>query len=726
LTESGDPTAAGISWSSTRLNLARSLSLVTPPEATVIFEKEIYSCSSKISILLSDGNWYDPNEPTVTIKSTGGDTEKLELVQAEANFNFFCGQIFTGLAPGDPNDGILQVSDGETVTVEYFDPNDGTGQAILAEDSAVIDGAAPALLSLQLMPIGQSPWISFETDEPTQALVRAGKTCPEPNELVRYRMTENVSHKVDLTGVDPNSHYFFVIEVADGAGNVTRADNGGLCFGFMTNGPGTFRVPGDYTTIQEAIISNWDGGEVLVADGVYTGGGNRDIDFRGREITVRSEGGPTECIIDCAGSEADSHRGFIFSRGEGSGAVLEGFTIKNGYLLNRNGGGITIVRSGPTIKNCILLNNTSHFEDETGEFSAGYGGGIFTYYGNPQLINCSFIGNSANDFNPVIIEGMTGGLGGGLYNYYSAVTLENCEFRSNQAWSSNPEPHSTGGGMRNYYGECGLSNCSFWGNSAQEQGGGMGNYNCQVRALNSLFSGNTVEDTGGGMNNDGSGGFLELINCTIADNIAGQAGGGAANYVFANYFLATNCIFWGNSDGSGGVLSGQFTQNILGELSVNYCCVQDEDPNDGVVFGGENNIDDDPLFVDATGGDYHLQSQAGRWDPNMARWVFDPNTSKAVDAGDPDSDWSGELWPDGGRINMGVYGGKAEASMSLATVGNVADLNHDGKVNLADWVLFNGHWLRAEVLQAADLDRDGVVDLRDFWLFQGEWLWKNF
>ena len=74
---------------------------------------------------------------------------------------------------------------------------------------------------------------------------------------------------------------------------------------------------------------------------------------------------------------------------------------------------------------------------------------------------------------------------------------------------------------------------------------------------------------------------------------------------------------------------------------------------------------------------------------------------------------------------MGVYGGTAQASMSLATVGNVADLNHDGTVNWEDWALFSDRWLRAEVLSAADLDRDGVVDLRDLWRFQREWLWHK-
>ena len=38
-----------------------------------------------------------------------------------------------------------------------------------------------------------------------------------------------------------------------------------------------------------------------------------------------------------------------------------------------------------------------------------------------------------------------------------------------------------------------------------------------------------------------------------------------------------------------------------------------------------NRITGDPLFADATSGDYHLQSTAGRW--NGSAWVTDAVTS---------------------------------------------------------------------------------------------------
>jgi hypothetical protein len=46
-------------------------------------------------------------------------------------------------------------------------------------------------------------------------------------------------------------------------------------------------------------------------------------------------------------------------------------------------------------------------------------------------------------------------------------------------------------------------------------------------------------------------------------------------------------------------------------------------------------INAEPYFSDVANGDYHLKSQAGRWDPNSGSWVKDANTSPCIDAGNP-------------------------------------------------------------------------------------------
>jgi len=104
---------------------------------------------------------------------------------------------------------------------------------------------------------------------------------------------------------------------------------------------------------------------------------------------------------------------------------------------------------------------------------------------------------------------------------------------------------------------------------------------------------------------------------------------------------------------------------------------------------GVGNIDEDPLFASPgywadvnnpniviepddqnavwVDGDYHLKSQYGRWDPNNGNWVMDDVTSPCIDAGDPNSAIGDEPEPNGGRINMGVYGGTQQASKSDQT-----------------------------------------------------------
>jgi parallel beta-helix repeat protein len=105
-------------------------------------------------------------------------------------------------------------------------------------------------------------------------------------------------------------------------------------------------------------------------------------------------------------------------------------------------------------------------------------------------------------------------------------------------------------------------------------------------------------------------------------------------------------------------------------VTIEYCDI--EGGRDSVSISGrfstltwgKGNIDADPRFVDSASGDFHLKSEAGRWDPNSESWLKDDITSPCIDAGDPNSDWTSEIWPHGERINMGAYGGTQEAGMS--------------------------------------------------------------
>lgn len=124
----------------------------------------------------------------------------------------------------------------------------------------------------------------------------------------------------------------------------------------------TIYVPSQYSTIQAGISASVNGDTVLVADGTYTGDGNKNLDFGGRAIVLISENGPDNCVIDCQ----NCGRGFIFHCGETAASVLSGFQvicgIDSGTTVSFSfGGGIKIINSSPTIENCIIANNRALF-----------------------------------------------------------------------------------------------------------------------------------------------------------------------------------------------------------------------------------------------------------------------------------------------------------------------------------------------------------------------------
>ncbi|MEW6681223.1 MAG: hypothetical protein AB1297_09460 [bacterium] len=94
-----------------------------------------------------------------------------------------------------------------------------------------------------------------------------------------------------------------------------------------------------------------------MADGLWTGSGNKNLSWSGKHITVRSENGPENCIIDCQ----NSGRGFYFNN-SGSGDVVLGFTIRNGYVTgswpSNCGAGIDCwSNSSPSITNNTISGN---------------------------------------------------------------------------------------------------------------------------------------------------------------------------------------------------------------------------------------------------------------------------------------------------------------------------------------------------------------------------------
>ena len=307
------------------------------------------------------------------------------------------------------------------------------------------------------------------------------------------------------------------------------------------SGNGTSAHP--FCTIQKAINTTHNPGTVMVLPGIYTGPGNRDLDFMGKNITVRSSSGPEHCIIDCGGTEQDHHRGFYIHNGEIAQAIIEGFTITGGYA-NTGAGILCAGNSAPTIRNCIITGNTSQYSGAgircnfsspdvsyctiTKNTALMTGGGIFCYNGSqPKFANCSITDNSANGCgggvyaytdsivemtNCVIANNNSNSCGGGVYcAEQSQMTLTNCTIVSNAA--------NIGGAIRCYDADVKVTSCIIWQNISRESSSPVDNFGseplfrcCDIESCQG--SGplwNSVIGTDGGGNLDMLPQFVELI-----------------------------------------------------------------------------------------------------------------------------------------------------------------------------------------------------------------------
>jgi len=368
----------------------------------------------------------------------------------------------------------------------------------------------------------------------------------------------------------------------------------------------------------------------------------------------------------------------VINNGEMAGCTIAGLTIS----APRYSTGILCNGTSPTIRNCVIT-ACRNYEWEQG-------GGLTLQNASPTIAHCSIVGN------------VTGQLGAAIY----------CQ-------SSSPL----------------IVNSLLCGNVAQNGYGGSGN---------AIYSRQSQ---------------LTIRNCTIAHNekfepVAQpqppmgqrQLGPRTGSAIFCENgtLNITNSVLWN--------YTGTQIENINSSVTITYTAVDATQQDIRAVWYGTGNIFCDPCFAEPgywteypsysraewIPGDYHLRSEGWRWTQDVTqgyRWVWDAETSRCIDAGNPGTPLSHELltvpadptnrWGKNTRVNVGAYGGTPEASMPPPTWALRADLTNDGTVDSRDLNL----WVQNSALTGgelpADLDRDGDVDLLDFTLLASDWHLKT-
>jgi len=469
---------------------------------------------------------------------------------------------------------------------------------------------------------------------------------------------------------------------------------------------------GIYKPDQGAGIRPWDrNASFQLIDGVilrggFAGVGSADPDARNVEIYETILSG------DLAGNDIDVIRPSDLSdeatRSDNSPTIvsindseatieLDGLTVTSGST------GIRKLAAGSlSVSNCTFRSNSSV--------------AIFNGRGELTMTDCIFQSNEGHAVSHwgdnltarhCLFEGNWGTTGAGLncIALYSEVMLRDCIFTGNVAvWDA---------ALNCSAGRLELDSCKFTGNVAQHTCLGA-TVQGDFVAEKCIFTGNI----GGAIDHDSGrlifsncliagnrgqaikthGRYVKIQNCTFSDNHTDIDGSALDSWNAAN---VSNSIFWGNSSPVIKLWPPAALMMDFCEIEGGWPGVGNINVDPGFVAPGHWDLNgtpadpDDDFWVD---GDYHLLSQAGRWDPVSESWVRDDVTSPCIDACDPNSPIGTEPFPNGGRSNMGAYGASETASKTYfgsppCAVILAGDINGDCVVNLDDLAILMSHWM---------------------------------
>lgn len=434
--------------------------------------------------------------------------------------------------------------------------------------------------------------------------------------------------------------------------------------------------PGIQWAIDHPQVQSGD--TIFVRPGLY----RENVNLSGKSLGLVARQGPTSTIIDGGGAGSVLQ----LTSGETSATRIVGFTLTNGSGTlapgtTRRGGGVLCIQSSATFRDCTIRDNYVGFGEGHGVYAEDarltfaeceienngdplglglgeFGGGIFARDSFLKLYASRVSGNLA-------------GQGGGVEAHRSRVILKGVTLSANEA----REEHGGGGGL--LLGQCDttversdivLNDSSF----DLRDGGGVRIDGGTARFEFCHFRRNRADEGGAVYVSDGR---VEVLRCTLEDNVAQDLGGyadtrgdGGALYVAGGAVRAADSTFVGNSaQGTFGVANGRGGA-VYGPAELEHCTIHSNTALEigGGVFGGRlthsivwRNLPD-PVDGSTTARYSNVQGGhpgAGNMDANPRFWDAVHRDlhllpySPCIDAGDP----AAPLDADGSAPDLGAF-----------------------------------------------------------------------
>lgn len=386
------------------------------------------------------------------------------------------------------------------------------------------------------------------------------------------------------------------------------------------------------------------------------GGAALLYDIRGDRIFLNG--------VTVSGCETTHYRGggIAFVSTSVDSIVLTNLTLNNNESFQ--GGGALYINpdnynTDVRIDNFYLANNITGAVAGPERLNSNrykYGSGAIKIYnaGNVHISGGEVVANSCG------YPGNFNGWGAGISTYSTKnVTVTSSVFRQNEVWGSGGGLHIMNPGSRFAAYEATVECCTFLDNIATGPPPNVGDsgglqiytgdyandryYGDNIVVRNCLFAGNTCSNDGGGLSMYNV--EADLVSLTFTDNLGPRYGHSIGILIRDGTVNIYNSIIWGNGNDDGSSRSTEIAYGI-GNIDYYYSDVEWDDSG---IVDGPGNINVNPVFRNIDQNDYLLLEG-----------------SPAIDAGAPDSDdsipeayrdYSHEPEPNGGRVNMGYYGG---------------------------------------------------------------------